>query len=97
MEGPKYSVKQTVSVEKLVVNDKILFDWNTYNALTTLTRAAVLGMRLTEIPPADFSRRSRGEEYFRSYGEFARKAFTTVTAHIPYYNVVIAGREVREK
>jgi len=75
----------------------ILFDWGTYNALTTLTRAAVLGMRLTEIPPADFSRRSRSEEYFRSYGEFSRKAFTTVTAHGPYYNVVVAGKEVRER
>jgi len=54
-------------------------------------------MRLTEIPPADFSRRSRGDEYFRSYGEFSRKAFTTVAAHGPYYNVVAAGKEVRER
>jgi len=54
-------------------------------------------MRLSEIPPADFSRRSRGDEYFRSYGEFSRKAFTTVAAHGPYYNVVAAGKEVRER
>ncbi|WP_153801397.1 hypothetical protein [Hyperthermus butylicus] len=42
----------------------ILFDWDTYNALSTLVKAATLAMKLTEIPPYDFSRRSRGMEYF---------------------------------
>ena len=66
----------------------ILFDWGTYNSLNTLSKAAVLGVRLTEIPPWDFTRRSRGKEYFEAYREFSSKAFTTVTAHAPYYNLV---------
>jgi hypothetical protein len=75
----------------------ILFDWGTYNALSTLVKAATLGMKLTEIPPYDFSRRSRGPEYFEQYREFASKAFTTVTAHAPYYNVVSTVPEVYMK
>ncbi len=75
----------------------ILFDWGTYNSLPTLAKAATLGMKLTEIPPADFSRRGRGPEYFSSYGEFSKKAFTTVTAHAPYYNVVNYSKAVRER
>ena len=66
----------------------ILFDWGIYNALNTLPKAAMLCMRLTEIPPWDFSRRMRGREYFGSYRDFAGKAFTTITAHAPYYNLV---------
>ncbi len=66
----------------------ILFDWGTYNALNTLPKAATLGMRLTEIPPWDFSRRTRGPEYFEAYSEFGKKAFTTITAHAPYYNLI---------
>jgi endonuclease IV len=54
-------------------------------------------MKLTEIPPYDFSRRSRGLEYFQQYREVASKAFTTVTAHAPYYNVVSSVPEVRER
>ncbi len=75
----------------------LLFDWGTYNSLHTLSKAATLGMKLTEIPPADFSRRGRGPEYFESYREFASKAFTTVTAHAPYYNVVSFSKSVSEK
>ncbi len=75
----------------------LLFDWGTYNSLHTLSKAATLGMKLTEIPPADFSRRSRGLEYFESYREFASKAFTTVTAHAPYYNVVSFSNSVSER
>ncbi len=75
----------------------ILFDWGTYNGLSTLVKAATLGMKLTEIPPYDFSRRSRGLEYFQQYREVAGKAFTTVTAHAPYYNVVSTIPEVRER
>ena len=72
----------------------ILFDWGTYNGLTTLVKAATLGMKLTEIPPYDFSRRSRRLEYFQQYRELATKAFTTITAHAPYYNVVSTVSEV---
>ncbi len=75
----------------------ILFDWGTYNGLSKLRVAATLGMKLTEIPPRDFSYRRRGEDYFREYGEFARKAFTTITAHAPYYNVVSTDRAVMER
>ena len=74
----------------------ILFDWGTYNGLTKLRIAAALGMKLTEIPPYDLARR-RGEEYYRSYREFAEKAFTTITGHAPYYNVVSVDREVMER
>ncbi len=75
----------------------ILFDWGTYNGLTTLVKAATLGMKLTEIPPYDFSRRSRRLEYFQQYRELATKAFTTITAHAPYYNVVSTVPEVYER
>ncbi len=74
----------------------ILFDWGTYNGLTKLGIAATLGMKLTEIPPRDFSRRTRTEEYFQQYREKTRDVFTTVTAHAPYYNVVSRSREVQE-
>ena len=75
----------------------ILFDWGTYNGLTKLHIAAALGMKLTEIPPYDLSRRSRGEEYFRAYREYAEKAFTTITAHAPYYNVVSTSPYVQQR
>ncbi len=75
----------------------ILFDWGTYNALSRLSATATLGMKLTEVPPYEFSRRSRDEDYFRRYAEFAREAFTTVTAHAPYYNVVSRDRDVMER
>ncbi len=75
----------------------ILFDWGTYNGLSKLRVAAALGMKLTEIPPYDFSRRARSPEYFREYRDFASKAFTTVTAHAPYYNVVSTDRSVMER
>ncbi len=75
----------------------ILFDWGTYNGLSTLSKAATLGMKLTEIPPGDFSRRGRGKEYFEAYRDFASKAFTTVTAHGPYYNLVSDDPSVTKK
>ncbi len=74
----------------------ILFDWGTYNGLSKLRIAAALGMKLTEIPPYDLARR-REEEYYRSYREFAEKAFTTITGHAPYYNVVSVDRDVMER
>jgi hypothetical protein len=74
----------------------ILFDWGTYNGLSKLAMAAALGMKLTEIPPHDLARR-RDESYFDEYREFARKAFTTVVAHAPYYNVASSSREVAER
>ncbi len=75
----------------------ILFDWGTYNGLSKLSIAATLGMKLTEIPPYDFSRRSVGDDYFESYREFAAKAFTTITAHAPYYNVVSVNPDVQRR
>jgi len=75
----------------------ILFDWGTYNGFSTLAKAATLGMKLTEIPPYDFSRRSRRLEYFQQYREFATKVFTTITAHAPYYNVVSTVPEIQER
>ncbi len=73
----------------------ILFDWGTYNGLTKLPTASTLGMKLTEIPPYDLSRR-KPEDYFENYGKVAREAFTTITAHAPYYNVVSTSRAVQE-
>ncbi len=75
----------------------ILFDWGTYNAYSKLAIAATLGMKLTEIPPYDFARRSRGDQYFQEYREFASQAFTTITAHAPYYNVVSVDRATMER
>lgn len=75
----------------------LLFDWGTYNALSSLSKAATLGMKLTEIPPRDFSRRSRGVEYFSMYRDFSSKVFTTITAHAPYYNVVSDSPYVTER
>ncbi len=74
----------------------ILFDWGTYNGLSKLPLAATLGMKLTEIPPYDLARR-RDESYFDEYARFAREAFTTITGHAPYYNVVSVDREVMER
>jgi len=74
----------------------ILFDWGTYNALSKLPLAAALGMKLTEIPPWDLARR-RDESYFDEYREQATKAFTTITAHAPYYNVVSVDPGVMAK
>jgi len=74
----------------------LLFDWGTYNSSSTSAKSATLGMKLTEIP-ADFSRKGRGPEYFESYKEFASKAFTTITAHAPYYNVVSDSEMVRQR
>ncbi len=65
----------------------VLFDWGTYNGLSRLRLAELLGTRLTEIPPGDFSRRRVGGDYFKKYAE-ASKGFTTVTAHAPYYSTV---------
>ncbi len=72
-----------------------LFDWGTYNGKSKLHIAELLGMRLTEIPPYDFTRRKYGEEYFREYAELS-KAFTTVTAHAPYYSTVSEDERVLE-
>ncbi len=66
---------------------KAMFDWGTYNAFSTLTKARLLGIRLTEIPPGDFMRKSRGDDYFVKYAQDAKPAFTTVTAHGPYYDL----------
>ncbi len=75
----------------------ILFDWGTYNGLSKLRFAATLGMRLTEIPPRELTKRGVDEDYFRRYGEEARKIFTTVTAHAPYYNVVSVDKDAMER
>ncbi len=75
----------------------LLFDWGTYNSLNTLSKAATLGMKLTELPPAEFSRKGRTEEYFKSYRELAEKSFTIITAHAPYYNVVTFSKDVRRR
>ncbi len=75
----------------------ILFDWGTYNGLGKLKLAATLGLKLTEIPPRDLAYRRRDESYFKEYGEFARKAFTTITAHAPYYNVVSIDKDTMER
>ncbi len=66
---------------------KPIMDWGTYNTFYTLTKARLLGIRLTEIPPGDFMRRDRGEEYFIKYAQDAKPAFTTITAHGPYYDI----------
>jgi endonuclease IV len=84
-------------IQQRGVGNMILFDWGTYNALSKLSTAATLGMKLTEIPPYEFSRKARDEEYFKQYAAYAREAFTTITAHAPYYNVVSRDREVMER
>ena len=73
-----------------------LFDWGTYNGRWKLHIAELLGMRLTEIPPYDFTRKRYSEEYFKEYGELAR-AFSTVTAHSPYYSTVSEDEEALER
>ncbi|AAR39217.1 NEQ368 [Nanoarchaeum equitans Kin4-M] len=72
----------------------VLFDWGTYNGGSKLYVAELLGMKLTEIPPYDFSRRNRPIEYFKQYKEKATKAFTTITAHAPYYSLI--PRDLRQ-
>ena len=64
-----------------------LFDWGTYNGKGMLQTAELIGMRLTEIPPYDFTRRRYSEEYFKEYRGLTG-VFSTVTAHSPYYSTV---------
>ncbi|NJE07278.1 hypothetical protein E3E31_01745 [Thermococcus sp. M39] len=73
----------------------ILFDWGTYNAISNLFKAATLGMRLTEIPPAAFNRKE--EDYFRDYAYIAKEAFTTITAHAPSYGLINRLPKMQEK
>lgn len=73
-----------------------LFDWGTYNGKWKLHVAELLGMRLTEIPPYDFTRKRYINEYFREYGELAR-VFNTITAHSPYYSTVSDNAETLER
>ncbi|MCQ6253422.1 apurinic/apyrimidinic endonuclease family protein [Methanocaldococcus sp.] len=64
----------------------ILFEWGTYNALSTLKQAALLGTRITEVPPAILSRRlPRG--YYENYKNLGKEYFTVILAHGPYYNL----------
>ncbi len=72
----------------------VLFDWGTYNGKTKLYAAELLGMKLTEIPPYDFARKRYTIDYFKEYGELARRAFTTITAHAPYYSLI--PRDLRQ-
>jgi len=74
-----------------------LFDWGTYNGLTKLESASLTGMRLTEIPPAEFSRRYYTEEHFIKYRELSSKYFHLVTAHAPYYSLVNHDKYTHEK
>ena len=64
----------------------ILFEWGTYNALSTLKQAALLGTRITEIPPAVLARRM-SSDYYENYREIGEKYFTLIVAHGPYYNI----------
>jgi len=64
----------------------ILFEWGTYNALSTLKQAALLGTRITEIPPAVLSKRM-SSDYYENYRKMGEKYFTMIIAHGPYYNL----------
>jgi len=72
-----------------------IFDWGTYNGLSKLRVAELLGTRLTEIPPRIFMRKTY-ESYFREYKENS-KFFTTITAHAPYYSLLSYNKEVMER
>lgn len=74
-----------------------LFDWGTYNGLTKLESASLTGMRLTEIPPAELSRRRYTEEHYIQYNKLASKYFVLITAHAPYYSLVNHDRETHER
>jgi hypothetical protein len=75
----------------------VLFDWGTYNGLSTLSKAELIGCRLTEIPPRTFSRKSVSEQLFREYYHRAKSAFNMITAHAPYYAIVTENRESWER
>ena len=75
----------------------VLFDWGTYNAASTLEKAALLGMKLTELPPHELTRRYYTDDYFQGYARVAREAFTTITAHGPYYNLVAKRPETQAR
>ena len=75
----------------------VLFDWGTYNGLSTLSKAELIGSRLTEIPPRTFSRRSASEQHFREYYLRAKNAFSLITAHAPYYAIVTSNRDSWER
>ncbi|WP_423792166.1 hypothetical protein ACPB8Q_05415 [Methanocaldococcus indicus] len=68
----------------------ILFEWGTYNALSTLKQAALLGTRITEIPPAMLSKKM-APGYYESYKAYGKEFFTTILAHGPYYHPLSEG------
>ncbi len=72
-----------------------IFDWGTYNALSTLSKAGLIGTRLTEIPPMPLIQ--NGIDYFLEYRETAQKLFNTITAHGPYYPLSAPVNEERER
>ena len=75
------------------VTEKPILDWGTYNGLSSLPNAMILGMRLTEIPPRAFSRKTIDEDYFKDYGKMCKGVFTTVTAHAPYYSLTSEDKD----
>jgi endonuclease IV len=72
-----------------------VFDWGTYNALSTLSKAGLIGTRLTEIPPMPLVQ--NGIDYFLEYRETAQRLFNTITAHGPYYPLSAPVNEERER
>ncbi len=74
---------------------KAILEWGTYNGLSTLRKAFLLGLRLTEIPPGDFMKR-REEDYFEQYKTLASE-FNVITAHGPYYALTGKDLETLEK
>ena len=74
---------------------RAILEWGTYNGMSTLRKAFLLGMRLTEIPPGEFMKR-RDENYFDSYRE-AASGFSTVMAHGPYYAITGKSMENYDK
>jgi len=73
-----------------------ILEWGTYNGKNKLFIAELIGMRLTEIPPYDFSRKQIDNKYFEEYKELS-KPFSVVTAHAPYYSTTSENLESLEK
>ena len=87
-------INYIVSSSVISMAKKPIFDWGTYNGLSALPNAMIIGMRLTEIPPRAFSRKGIDEDYFKKYGESCKGVFTTVTAHGPYYSLTSKDKKV---
>ena len=68
-----------------------MLEWGTYNAGSSVRRAALVGMRLSEIPPGVFMRKDPST-FLAPYERYSGY-FSVITAHGPYYAITGQGKD----